>query len=136
MSMRTGFNGPVPKLFSLFSSQRISLLRRGSLLLRAVADPTCAIEEEGLTMRFTIDEIGAARLFLLARGRVGENEAEDHAALTQLLRTFASQGVKVGLERSKEIFRKSWDSAGACQIISKGDDCRCFLCLVEREIER
>lgn len=83
---------------------------------------------------FTIDEVGAANLFLLARGRGGVNEAEDRAALIALLREFGRQGVRVGLEKSKELFRESTDATGGCRMLSRGDGCKCFLCAVDAEL--
>ena len=83
---------------------------------------------------FTIDEVGAANLFLMARGRGGENEPNDREALVMLLREFAAQGVRVGLEKSKDLFRKSSDSRGGCRMLLQGVDCKCFLCAVDAEL--
>lgn len=51
------------------------------------------------------DHLGAARLFLLARGRGGENHMEDLVALATLLEEFANAGYRKGIEeanRAKE----------------------------------
>lgn len=81
-----------------------------------------------------IDEIGTAKLFILARGRRGENEAEDRIALTKLLLLFRGQGLIDGLEKAKELFRQSTDIRGGCKSMSVGNACRCFLCLVDNEL--
>lgn len=85
---------------------------------------------------FTVDEVGAASLFLMARGRGGENDIQDRDALVALLREFANQGVRVGLEKSKALFQDSTDARGGCKIYSQGDECKCFLCAVDEELFR
>lgn len=44
------------------------------------------------------DHLAAARLFLLARGRGGENHMEDLVALASLLEEFANAGYRKGIE--------------------------------------
>ena len=85
-------------------------------------------------LSFTIDEVVVANLFVRARGRSGEHEIEDRDALVLLLREFAMQGVRVGLKKSKELFRISTDAGGGCKMLCQGDDCKCFLCLVDNEL--
>ena len=43
-------------------------------------------------------------------------------------------GIVVGLKKSKELFRSSMDTRGACMMLSKGNKCQCFLCLCDNEI--
>lgn len=45
-----------------------------------------------------VDTLGAARLFIMARGRGGENVQEDTLALAILLEEFAKAGFQQGLE--------------------------------------
>jgi len=84
-------------------------------------------------MRFTIDETGAANLFIAARGRGGVQQIDDRNALAALLRQFAMQGVMAGLEKSKDLFGNSSDSNGECKM---GSDrhCDCFLCKIDEEL--
>jgi len=35
---------------------------------------------------------------------------------------------------AKELFKVSTDARGGCKILSKGQQCRCFLCLLDAEI--
>lgn len=49
---------------------------------------------------------------------------------------FLCSGIVIGLKKAKEIFRESLDSRGGCKLLSKGDECRCFLCLCDVEIAR
>jgi hypothetical protein len=44
------------------------------------------------------DPLGAARLFLMARGRGGPNAAEDMVALAELLTLFAKAGYDAAIE--------------------------------------
>ena len=85
-------------------------------------------------MNFTIDEVGAANLFILARGRGGPNQTEDRDVLVRLLREFAFHGVRLGLEKSKDVFCSSSDARGGCKMLSLGDACECFLCKVDNEL--
>ena len=90
---------------------------------------------------YLIDEAYAAQVFLAARGRGGDTEAKDRACLAELLKGFADGGVLNGLELAKTLFRQSIDSTGRCkrlpvQLVSDGDHCQCFLCLVDREMEK
>ena len=85
-------------------------------------------------MNFTIDEVGAANLFIAMRGRSGESQQEDRDCLVRLLRVFAFQGVKAGLAKAKDLFRDSTDARGGCKMVSSGEKCRCFLCLADNEI--
>lgn len=85
-------------------------------------------------MKWTIDEVGAANLFILSRGRHGDTEREDRDVLVSLLREFGMQGVLLGLEKSKALFRDSTDAKGGCKLLSQGEACRCFLCLVDNEL--
>lgn len=87
-----------------------------------------------MPMGFTIDEAGAANLFILSRGRGGDTQKEDRDVLIRLLREFAVQGVLIGLKRSKDIFRDSTDAQGRCKLLSQGEECKCFLCLVDKEL--
>jgi hypothetical protein len=41
---------------------------------------------------------------------------------------------KKGIEKAKEIYRTI--HRGGCRIISKGDDCDCFLCRCDNEVEK
>lgn len=68
-------------------------------------------------MRFTIDEVGAANLYILSRGRGGSIQEEDRTVLVRLLREFAMQGVLIGLKKSKDIFRQSEDASGGCKML-------------------
>ncbi len=77
-------------------------------------------------MQFTIDPMGAARLFLLARGRGGENHHDDLSALSAIITQFSLVGFSLGLEKAKEVYREV--HSGGCEILSKGGDCKCFLC--------
>ena len=82
---------------------------------------------------FTIDEVGAANLFIMSRGR-HFNQTEDRNVLVQVLREFARHGVRSGLQKSKELFRSSSDARGGCLMLSKGRQCDCFLCKIDAEI--
>jgi hypothetical protein len=82
-----------------------------------------------------LNEMASARLFQLARGRGGDNAAEDTAALAQLLREFALAGVTVGLERAKAEIRLSSDG-GRCKMLSLGDECNCALCRVDGQLKQ
>ena len=85
-------------------------------------------------MKSTVSAEAAARLFCLARGRGGDNAAEDTAALACLIREFALQGFMQGMQRAKEEFRHSSDSAGGCKMLSLGDACNCFLCRIDKAL--
>jgi hypothetical protein len=82
----------------------------------------------------TMNAIGAARLYLMARGRGGANYEDDLGALTELLTLGAQSGYRTGLEKAKEIYREI--HPGGCRMLSQGDACECFLCRCDREIER
>ena len=86
-------------------------------------------------MRFTVDEVGAANLYVMTRGRSGDTQMEDRDALVNLLREFGCQGVLVGLEKARDLFRKSSDARGGCKKLSLGYACECFLCFVDKETE-
>lgn len=79
----------------------------------------------------TTNPVGAAGLFLLARGRGGVNAKEDHAALTQLLIEFASTGALAACMRAKKLYRER--HSGGCRMLSQGDLCDCFLCAIAAE---
>jgi hypothetical protein len=81
-----------------------------------------------------LDALGAARLFLMARGRRGANQDEDLAALARLLTLGAQSGYRAGLERAKGFYREVHN--GGCRMFSEGSGCECFLCKCDREAER
>lgn len=86
-------------------------------------------------MKFTISEVGAANLFIMARGRSGSTQLEDRDVLVNMLREFGYQGVVMGLNKAKELFRESTDAKGGCRVMSEGYACNCFLCKADRELE-
>ena len=77
-----------------------------------------------------MNPLAAARLFLLARGRV-DNRAEDEAALTALIADYAMSGYQLGLEFATNAYRSR--HSGGCKMLSQGDACNCFLCCCDQQ---
>jgi hypothetical protein len=85
-------------------------------------------------MRFTIDVVGAARLYLIARGRGMNNWEEDLAALSSLIGEFQLAGYRMGLDNADRLYCDCERADGKmikCQ--GESEDCPCFRCRLKKE---
>ena len=70
-----------------------------------------------------------SRLFLFTR--FGDNfTEEDTATLSVLMEEFATSGYRTGLEIAKDTYRIK--HPGGCKMLSRGDECKCFLCQCDK----
>jgi hypothetical protein len=76
---------------------------------------------------FTFTPEGIAGVFLRQRAPTcGPQDVKDLGALID---SAWKQGLYAALEKAKSEYRKI--HAGGCRMLSKGDECRCFLCTMD-----
>jgi hypothetical protein len=69
-----------------------------------------------------------AEMFL--RTCAGPHDVRDTRRLELLLSEFAMAGHELALDKAQSMYRRL--HSGGCRVLSRGDECACFLCQVDR----